>query len=108
MNNYLIPANTKNGKLILGMFKPFDLILFGTGICVTLLFMLILPLESTIVTIIVMLPALITGVLVVPVPNYHNMLNVICELIEFFTNQRNYKWKGWCVGHEREKSSRKK
>lgn len=108
MNNYLIPANTKSGKLILGMFKPFDLILFGTGILITILFMLILPLESSIVTIIVMLPALITGFLVIPVPNYHNMLTVIAELIEFLTTQRHYKWKGWCIGYEREKKFRQK
>ena len=105
-NTYLIPANTKSGKLILGMFKPFDLILFGSGICMTLLLLTILPLESLVATVIIMLPALITGVLVIPVPNYHNMLNVIGELIEFITTQRNYEWKGWCVGYE--KGKRKK
>ena len=98
MNSYLIPANTKKGQLILGMFKPFDLILFGSGVLITILFMVILPLESTAVTIIVLAPALITGFLVMPVPNYHNMLTVISELIEFLTNQRSYKWKGWCIG----------
>lgn len=102
-DTYLIPANTKNGKLILGMFKPFDLILFGSGVCMTLLLLVILPLQSMIVTVIVMLPALITGFLVIPVPNYHNMLNVIGELIEFITTQRNYEWKGWCVGYEKRK-----
>ena len=108
MNNYLIPANTKNGKLIFGMFKPFDLILFGTGILITILLMTIMPLESVGVTVIIMLPALVTGFLIVPVPNYHNMLNVIAELIEFFTNQREYKWKGWCVPREQERKIRKK
>lgn len=97
MNNYLIPANTKKGQLILGLFRPFDLILFGVGVLITLLFMVIVPMSSTAMTIVVLLPALVTGFLVVPVPYYHNMLNVISELIEFFTNQRNYKWKGWCV-----------
>ena len=95
--DYLTPANTKKGQLILGMFKPFDLILFGTGIGITLLFLLVIPMSSTIVTIIVLLPALITGFLVVPVPNYHNMLTVISELTEFIVNQRRYEWKGWCI-----------
>ena len=108
MNNYLIPANTKKGQLILGMFKPFDLILFGSGVLITLLFLIILPLESTVVTIIVLAPALITGFLVMPVPNYHNMLTVIADLIEFFTTQRSYLWKGWCVGYERDKKNRQK
>ena len=34
-NQYLIPANTKKGKLILGLFRPFDLYLFACGIFVT-------------------------------------------------------------------------
>ena len=54
-----------------------------------------------------MLPALVTGFLVIPIPNYHNMLNVVLELIEFLTSQREYKWKGWCASYG-EKNSRKK
>lgn len=102
-NTYLIPANTKSGKLILGMFKPFDLVLFASGVCMTLLLLVVIPMQSIYVTIIVMLPALITGFLVIPVPNYHNMLNVIGELVEFITNQREYKWKGWCVSYDKTK-----
>lgn len=97
MNDYLIPANTKKGQLILGMFRPFDLILFGSGVLITIIFMMIMPMTSTLVTVIILLPALVTGFLVIPIPYYHNLLNVISELIEFFTNQRNYKWKGWCI-----------
>ncbi len=108
MNSYLIPANTKSGRLILGIFKPFDLILFGTGIIITVLFMATMPLESTLVTVVIMLPALITGFLVIPIPYYHNMLSVILELIEFLTNQRNYKWKGWCASYGSKKTSAKK
>lgn len=100
--DYLIPANTKKGQLILGIFRPMDLIIFGTGVLITVIFMALLPLSSTLVTIIIMLPALVTGFLIIPVPYYHNMLNVIAELIGFFTNQRNYKWKGWCVAREKE------
>ena len=101
--NYLIPANTKKGQLILGIFRPFDLLLFGCGIGMTLLFMLILPLTSTLMAVISLLPVLITGFLVMPIPYYHNMLNVIAELIEFFSTQRRYKWKGWCIPHEERK-----
>ena len=67
-----------------------------------------MPLDSTVVTIIVLAPALITGFLVMPVPNYHNMLTVIADVIEFLTTQRSYLWKGWCVGYERGKKRRKK
>ena len=103
-DNYLIPANTKRGKLILGWFRPFDLALFGTGILVTMVLLSFLPLTSTAVVILVLAPAVITGFLVMPVPNYHNMLNVIVELYEFLTNRQTYRWKGWCIkSGEREK-----
>ena len=43
-NNYLIPANTKRGKLIFGWFRPFDLYLFGGGILTTIVFLAFMPL----------------------------------------------------------------
>ena len=95
-NDYLIPANTKRGKLILGLFRPFDLMLFGTGVLVTMVLLAFMPLSSTFVTVLILSPALVTGFLVLPVPYYHNMLNVIAEAYEFFTNRQTYRWKGWC------------
>ena len=95
-NDYLIPANTKRGQLILGWFRPFDLILFGTGILITILLLAILPVGNVWVTIFILSPALITGFLVMPVPHYHNMLNIIVEAYEFYTHRQTYRWKGWC------------
>lgn len=97
MNNYLIPANTKSGTLILGMFKPFDLILLGTGVLITLTLLMTMPMSSNWQVIIVVLPGLISAFLVIPVPNYHNILTVIIEGYRFLTNRRRYIWKGWCV-----------
>ena len=94
--NYLIPANTKRGQLILGIFRPFDLWLFGGGCLVTVILLAFLPLSSTAVTILILSPALISAFLVMPVPYYHNMLNVIVEAYDFFTNRQTYRWKGWC------------
>ena len=94
--DYLIPANTKKGQLILGLFRKFDLILFGSGVLLTMLLLAFLPLSSTIVTILALAPGLVTGFLVMPVPYYHNMLNVIVEMYEFLTNRQTYRWKGWC------------
>lgn len=96
MRNYLIPANTKRGQLILGLFKPFDLVLFSTGVLITFIFLAIMPLESTLVTILVLSPAVVTGFLVLPVPYYHNILNILIEMYEFLTNRQTYRWKGWC------------
>ena len=93
---YLIPANTKRGQLILGLFRPFDLYLFGAGVLVSFLLIAFLPLTSTAVTILCVAPAIITGFLVMPVPYYHNMLTIIIEGYEFLTSRQKYRWKGWC------------
>ena len=95
--NYLIPANTKSGQLILGIFKPFDLILLGTGVLISLVMLMTFPMSSNWQVVIVVLPGLISAFLVIPVPNYHNILTIIIECYNFFTNRRNYIWKGWCV-----------
>ena len=95
-NQYLIPANTKRGQLILGLFRPFDLYLFGGGVLVTFLLIAFLPLTNTMVTVLCVSPAVITGFLVMPVPYYHNMMTIIIEGYEFLTNRQRYRWKGWC------------
>ena len=59
--NYLIPANTKKGQLILGLFRPFDLALFLSGVMVTIILLAFMPLSSTWVTILVISPAVICG-----------------------------------------------
>ena len=93
---YLIPANTKRGKLIFGWFRPFDIALFGCGLLVSFILLAFLPLANTWVVILVLSPAFITAFLVMPVPYYHNMLNIIVELYEYLTNRQTYRWKGWC------------
>ncbi len=93
---YLIPANTKRGQLILGWFRPFDLALFGCGILFTLLLLAFLNQTGTGFIILELSPALVTGFLVMPVPYYHNMLNIIVEMYQFLTNRQTYRWKGWC------------
>lgn len=98
-NNYLIPANSKKSMQIFGIFNKFDLILFGSGIVVTLIMLLVMNVEKLLYAIIALSPALITGFLVLPIPNYHNMLTVIMEAIRFVTNRRNFIWKGWCFNH---------
>ena len=103
MNNYLIPANAKRSMLIFGLFTTFDLILFGIGVGLTLLLLLILPVEQITFAIIALLPALITGFLVMPVPNYYNMRTLIASAIGFYMNQRKFKWKGWCFPRGEEK-----
>ncbi len=96
MNGYLIPANAKKGTLILNVFRPIDLGIFSSGIGVTLLLLAFLPTTSLVATIIAIMPALICGMLVFPVPNYHNVLCALNSIYKFYTERRNYVWKGWC------------
>ena len=105
-NQYLIPANTKKGQLILGMFKPIDLGIFITGVVVTIILFLIFSRFdiSGLISLLAILPVGIAGLLVFPIPNYHNVRVVLGEIINFYSNNRNYKWRGWCAVYE---SSRK-
>lgn len=99
MNQYLIPANSNRGKLIFGFFRPVDLIVFGIGIFITFILLLIFQNDmSNLTTALgVLSPALITGFLVLPVPNQHNVMVVIGNVYNFFfVDRRRYVWKGWC------------
>ena len=98
MNGYLVPSNSKKGNLILNMFRPFDLIMFCVGAGVSLFMLMIMPSDSTIGILIACLPVAVTGLLVVPIPNYHNVLCAIQSIFKFFSEKMkgNYVWKGWC------------
>ncbi len=103
MNNFLIPANAKKSMLIFGLFTKFDLILFLVGVGISLLLLMTLPVQQIAIAIIALLPALVTGFLVMPVPNYYNMRTLLSSAIQFLMNQRKFKWKGWCVPHGEDK-----
>ena len=109
-NRFLIPANTKRGKLILNIFRPVDLGIFLTGVITT--FALLLLLSSLKVTgwlnILAVVPGLIAVGLVVPIPNYHNVMVCIGEIISFYSNNREYRWRGWCAVYESEREQRTK
>lgn len=96
-NFYLIPANSKKSMLIFGLFNKFDLILFGSGVALTLLLLLILPVENLVMAIITLTPGLVCSFLVFPIPNYHNVLTIIKSIIEFYTTRQRFVWKGWCL-----------
>ncbi len=95
--NYLIPAGSKKQLLILGVFKPFELGLFGAGIGVTVILLILFSPSGFLLAILDLLPAVICSFLVLPIPHYHNTLTAIKELYTFFTNRQRFIWKGWCV-----------
>ena len=97
MNGYLIPANSKKSSMILGLFTPTDLIIFGSGLGLTVIMLLAIHADSLLGMLLILAPALISAFLVFPVPNYHNVLQLIINIYSFyFIRQRVYKWKGWC------------
>ena len=97
---FLIPANSKKSMLILGVFDLFDLILFASGIGISLLLLLLLNPSSLFWAIFDVTPGLICGFLVMPIPNYHNMRVLLMEVYGFYTRRERFIWKGWCVSDE--------
>lgn len=102
MNSYLIPANSKKSMLKFGMFTTGDLILFGIGICVSLILLLTLNVSKLSIGLIAIAPGCICGFLVMPVPNYHNVRTFIKIAWEFYTTRQKFIWKGWCFSDEEE------
>ncbi len=96
MNNYLIPANTKRGQLIAGVFKPMDLVIFLIGIGITFLLFIIVPLDKAPVAAACTIPGLICTFLVIPMPYYHNIATAAMEMIKFLTQRQKFVWRGWC------------
>ena len=107
MNGYLIPANAKKGTLIFNIFRPFDLGLFIGGVLISLLLLAIVPSTNIVMVIIALLPGCVCGLLVFPIPNYHNVLCALGSIYRFYTFRRNYVWKGWCSNERfKEKSGK--
>ena len=99
MNNYLIPANANRGRLILGYFRPIDLVIFLIGLSITLILLLLFQdyMDNTFVAIALLLPVLISLFLVLPIPYQHNILVLLGAIYNFyFVNRQRYIWKGWC------------
>ncbi|MDD5980478.1 MAG: hypothetical protein PUC23_05165 [bacterium] len=98
---FLVPANSKRAQLIFGFFKPLDLAVFAGGIGLTLILLFIKSVDTITNVIIIIIPVCITGMLVFPLPNYHNVMTLIWDIICFyFFNKRKYIWRGWCYKYE--------
>lgn len=96
---YLIPANANRGRLIMGFFRPVDLIIFGVGAVTTLILLLIFQNEmsNTMVAVAIMIPVAVSGFLVLPIPNQHNVLVLLVAIYKFyFVNRQRFIWRGWC------------
>lgn len=100
MNQYLIPANSKKSQLILSMFRMIDIWIIIGGAIITLLLMFAIPGEAIYLLVIKLLPLALALLLVVPLPEYHNVLVFLQEMILYMTSEKEYIWKGWCATSE--------
>lgn len=106
MDRYLIPANSKKSQLILGFFTPFDLLVFGIGVTFTLVMLFTIKTNRLGEIALILAPALVTGFLVLPVPNYHNVMTLVSNIWRFYTGRKKYYWRGWCIQDETRDSKR--
>ena len=99
---YLIPANANRGKLLFGYFRPIDMGIFAIGIVSTLILLFLLQdyMSNTLIAIATLMPAAICMLLVLPIPNQHNVLVLLQAIYNFyFVNRQKYVWRGWCSSY---------
>ena len=101
-NRYLIPANTKRSMLILGLFTKIDLVIFLTGVALTIMLMLVVGSDTPLAIGVNLAPLIVSTIMVAPVPNHRNVWNFTVNVYTFFANQRKYRWRGWCMLHGEE------
>ena len=96
-NQYIVPANSKKTTLILGLFEPIDIVVCAVGGVLTLAMLLVFKNPPFWLLITGISPLLIAVMLVFPIANYHNVLQLLINVWKFFSGRRKYYWKGWCV-----------
>lgn len=109
-DSYLVPANAKRGTLIFNLFRKIDLIIFAIGVGLSLILLAFVQNDTTSFGLIILklLPAGISTLLVLPIPNYHNTLCAIQSILAFYTERRRFVWKGWCFYEGFDNEKRKK
>lgn len=97
---FLIPANSKKQGLIFGLFRKIDLIIFAVGTSISFILLMILSVTELWAVIVTLIPIVTAGTLVFPIPNYHNVLTLLTEMINYYINEKKYIWRGWCYNYE--------
>ena len=78
-DNFLIPANSKKSQLILGFFTPVDLFIFALGLIYSITLLIVVQTTKIHIMLFIILPALISTFLVLPVPYYHNVNQLVYQ-----------------------------
>ena len=106
-NTYLIPANSKKGLLHFSNFNTTDLIIFASGIVISILSFMIFPIGKLSVALLAIAPGCICAFLVIPIPYYHNIRTAIRIVWEFYTTRQRFIWKGWCYNNGEDETNKK-
>ena len=99
---FLVPANTKKSVLIMGFKRPIDLIIGVVGLVSTVLILLILGDTNTWTTLLACLPAIVAGLLILPIPNYHNTiarLHRLCFFPKLLKIKQTAVFRKWICGY---------
>ncbi len=99
-NDYLIPANSKKSQYILGFFTKLDLAILIIGLLWSFIMLMAFHSLTLGLVILILLPGLVAAFLVMPVPHYHNILQLLTNVFNFYMNRRQYYWKGWNIYEE--------
>lgn len=103
MNQYLVPANSKKSKLIVGFFTPKDLVVCLIGGLLTLTMLVVFKDPPFWLMILSILPLATAAALVFPIPNYHNVMQLLTNIFNYMVGRKKYYWKGWCVRYDTDK-----
>ena len=104
---YLIPANSKRSMLILGLFTVKDLIIFSVGAVISFALLFTIKTNTIGEMLAILSPVLVSSAMVTPVPNHGNVWQLTVHIYQFYTCQRKYRWKGWCVTNGEEENRTK-
>jgi len=96
MHESIIPANTKKATLFLGFMRGIDMLILGIGTMITIGLLTVASTSNTWITMAECIPMLFCGLLIIPIPNYHNTLCCLESIVTYNNSRRNYVWKGWC------------
>lgn len=97
---FLVPANTKKSILIMGFMRRIDAFIGAIGLIATVLLLLVSNNINTWETLLVCMPAIVAGILILPIPNYHNTMVALQSIFRYYNERRNYIWRGWCAYDE--------
>ena len=99
---FIVPSNSKKQGLIFGFMKLPDVFILSIGVGLSFILFMSIPVDKIGIAILCLLPILISGFLVFPIPNYHNTRYLIGVIIRYyFQDIRKYYWRGWCYQYER-------